>query len=282
MPLAADAICRQPERLRRALKHLRKDSSPGIVHKARTRTRRMEAMVDALSMDSRKNERSLVEALKPLRRKAGRVRDMDVLTRFASLPKLHDEEDCSIQLLEHLGAERERQARKLTNYVQDQYPKMQRRLKKCAALLDKTLHGEPNSRSKRWAGRGTAFALQLEAELRDWPALNRTNLHPFRLKVKRLRYVLQMAKGEDSFVESLGQVKDAIGEWHDWQQLSEIANELIPHSGCKLRREIDTNAQRRFNRALSVANQLRQQYLQRNPHAPRRLSTARSALALAA
>ena len=54
--------------------------------------------------------------------------------------------------------------------------------------------------------------------------LNRNNLHPYRLKVKELRNVLQLSNRADDieFVEKLGQVKDAIGDWHDWEELVRI------------------------------------------------------------
>jgi CHAD domain-containing protein len=272
MPLAKNAVSRQPGKLRKALKKLRKDTSPDAVHKLRTRTRRLEAMIAALALDSRNNERLLLRALKPLRRKAGRVRDMDVLTRFASRPQLHGEEQCSIQLLERLGAERERQAMKLEDLTRAQYPEVRKRLRKFATVLNRTLPQDrkpstkAKSRSRRWTKQATAVALELEGELRRWPTLNRDNLHPFRLKVKKLRYVLQMAEGNESgFVAALGEVKDAIGEWHDWQELSEIAKELIQHSGCRLRQSIDHTAQERFAYALRAANQLRQNYLREKP-----------------
>src|SRR5881396_3504744 len=88
MPLAADGLWKQPRKLRKSLKKLLEDSSAARVHQLRTRTRRMEAMVYALRLDFRKNERLLLKAIKPVRKKAGKVRDMDVLTGFALQPAL--------------------------------------------------------------------------------------------------------------------------------------------------------------------------------------------------
>ena len=66
------------------------------------------------------------------------------------------------------------------------------------------------------------------AELREWPRLNNLNIHHFRLKVKELRYVLQLFPGADpGLVDSLAKVKDDIGDWHDWQQLLAIAREVL-------------------------------------------------------
>lgn len=149
------------------------------------------------------------------------------------------------------------------------YAEIRKRLKACAKFLDKTFsqrdgRSEPKTgpRAGKLADRAAVLALELEGELHDWPVLSRHNLHPFRLKVKRLRYVLQMAEESDGrFVASLGHVKDVIGEWHDWLELASEAREVIEHSGCKLRHEIDRTLQERFERALSAANGLREVYL---------------------
>jgi CHAD domain-containing protein len=285
MALDVDALCSQPKKLRKSLKKILRDSAPERVHKLRTHTRRFEAMVNALALDSRKNEGSLIRILKPLRRRAGQVRDMDVLTQFAARPQIAGEEECSIRLLEHLGAEREGKARKLEKKTRAEYAGVRKRLKETAKFLDKTLRraGEPRektskniSRSVQWADQAAAQALGLEAELRNWPTLNRKNLHPFRLKVKKLRYVLQMAEKSDSrFVTALGEVKDAIGEWHDWQELSGIAKKVVEHAGCKLLQEIDRTTHEKFEKALADANRLRRDYLNINAKRRRRSGSAK-------
>jgi CHAD domain-containing protein len=92
------------------MKHFPKRHSPEQVHNLRTRTRRIEA----LTLTSRRNERPLLQELAPVRRKAGKVRDMDVFSGFsASLHSDQREDQSVIELLEYLGAERYRRCRKL-------------------------------------------------------------------------------------------------------------------------------------------------------------------------
>ena len=77
----------------------------------------------------------------------------------------------------------------------------------------------------------------LAASLKSLPSLNHKNLHPYRLKVKELRDVLRLSEkpSNQKFIDVLGQVKDAIGDWHDWQKLTAMASDLLDHgSGCKL------------------------------------------------
>jgi CHAD domain-containing protein len=103
-------------------------------------------------------------------------------------------------------------------------------LDKALRQQDKRAAEKKRARFRELADRAAALAFEVEGELRDWPALKRINLHPFRLKVKKLRYVLQMADDSDSrFVQALAEVKDDIGEWHDWQELSAVAKKVVQH-----------------------------------------------------
>ncbi len=106
----------------------------------------------------------------------------------------------------------------------------------------------------------------MQAELGRTPRhLGRQNLHPYRLKVKELRNVLRMAERHTDleFVEALGQVKDAIGEWHDWQDLVATAEEILDHgSSCNVIRELKTRANDKYDYALRSAETLRRKYLQ--------------------
>src|SRR5207302_2854261 len=113
MPLATNRIQGQPRRLRKSLKKVRKNPSVPQVHELRTRARRLEATLHALSLDSRKNERLLLKAIKPVRKEAGKVRDRDVLIEFASGIRIKGETECSVLLLEKLGGQREKHACKL-------------------------------------------------------------------------------------------------------------------------------------------------------------------------
>ena len=103
---------------------------------------------------------------------------------------------------------------------------------------------------------------------RGWgrrPRLNKTNLHPYRLKVKELQNILLLAEAPSRplFVEDLGHVKDAIGEWHDLEELVGIASKLLYHGGrCLLLSELKRIAVSKYDHALTLALRLRKTYLQ--------------------
>jgi CHAD domain-containing protein len=184
---------------------------------------------------------------------------MDVLTAFASTLASDSHKDCLVQLLEHLGQERHRGARKLYAKASNKRRKAACSLKRCFRSIGRNLNGGRGQRD--WPADTASDAMRLSSELAKWPNLNRENLHPFRLKVKELRNVLRLSGDDDKFVELLGDVKDRIGEWHDWTELSAIADEVIQHKGrCAIRDQISAGAQARFSHALRIAQQLRDEY----------------------
>src|SRR5262249_7589657 len=139
-------------------------------------------------------------------------------------------------------------------------PEAKRGCKRWERSLSKSFQ-KGNQQKKHFSEEAAATALQLSSELRSWPALNRSNLHPFRLKVKELRYVLQLSGQDDAFIETLGEVKDAIGEWHDWRELAGIADKVIDHAGCVLRKQIHSTVESKFNGAMSRAESMRKKNL---------------------
>jgi CHAD domain-containing protein len=111
-----------------------------------------------------------------------------------------------------------------------------------------------------------AVSLQLETELAAWPELNPENVHPYRLKVKELRNILRLAQGDDTeFIDTLAEVKDKIGEWHDWNELAAVADKVLDHgAACAITKQIKLKTKEELEEALSVANTMRRHYLQGN------------------
>ena len=267
MPLDEQRLQKSVRKLRKFLKKVRKQPTPDEIHDFRTHSRRLEATLDALAMKERRNERRLLQDLSRLRKRAGKIRDMDVLTGCAASVQVQGEQDCAVQLLERLGAERYRQASKMRILVKNHGADLRRRLKRSAARLE-MLVGQMQKNAADNKPRppfdAMAVAFQLSSDLRTPARLSRGNLHPYRLKVKQLRYVLQMSAAADhqQFVDKLGQVKDAIGEWHDWEELLGIAAEVLDHGrNCKFLQELKVLCNEKFQQALSLANGMRQAYL---------------------
>ena len=121
----------------------------------------------------------------------------------------------------------------------------------------------------------TATAVKVAVQL-GVPPLNRETLHPYRLKIKELQNVLKIADGSSKFIDDLGEVKDAIGEWHDWQELVSIAQRALDHANrCELLGELNRIAKQKYEHALGLAESLRKTYL-RKSHSPKKGASAAS------
>jgi CHAD domain-containing protein len=244
-------------KLRKTIKTMPRRPTPGEIHRLRTRARRLEVELQASGLDASLNEKWLLKQLARIRRRAGKVRDMDVLTAHLTTVRVDGERDCLIQLFEYLGAKRYDKAERLHQLVKEHRRALDKRLKKIARVLKMQM--EESSPAEA----ATSAALKSSEELETHGNLNRCNLHEYRLKVKALRYILQM--GEETrnkeFVESLGKIKDEIGEWHDWEELNSIAAKILDHSaGCKLQRQLKEITQQKYESALFSANKLQKTY----------------------
>jgi len=257
MALNTDRIEDDLRKLRKTIKQMPRRPTPGEIHRLRTRARRLEVELQASGLDAPLNEKWLLKQLARIRRRAGKVRDMDVLTAHLTTVRVDGERDCLIQLFEYLGAKRYDKAERLHQLVKAHRGALDKRLKKIARVLEIQMEESSSAQA------ATSAALKSSAELETHGNLNRGNLHEYRLKVKALRYILQM--GEEThnkeFVESLGKIKDEIGEWHDWEELNSIAAKILNHSaGCKLQRQLREITQQRYESALSSANKLQKTY----------------------
>jgi CHAD domain-containing protein len=265
---------------RRISKFLRKNSkrpSSETIHKLRTDARRLETALLTLEPDSKGRVKRLVDDLDDVRKRAGKVRDMDVLTADA-LELGHDnEQDCVVQLLEHLGSKRGTYVKKL-RLVVDRYRKgLRRELKRASQQLEKVLEKADRDLSRSSPVATTAArALELGARLSRPVRLNRTNLHPYRLKVKELQNVLQLSRAAatEHIIDDLKEVKDAIGEWHDWEELHGIATRLIDHASCKVTKTLRTTSDSKFAHALRLSRRLSATY--RRPQRLQRRKRARN------
>jgi|SRR5215469_1302959 len=290
MSVDYDRIHKPIRKLRKLLKTFPKNPSFDEVHDLRSNIRRIEVILAALSLDSKGTDRRLLKDLARVRKRGSKVRDADVFTRFTADCHPAGEEDCSLELLEHLGAERKRRAAKLYSTISRRSALLDDGLRRTSKHVSKALEDQANGSSSSGQSGISATALKLESELAEPLRLSRQNLHPYRLKVKELQNLLRTAQRpkNPSFVRTLRKVKDAIGEWHDWQELSLLAAEILAQEDkCSLVRQLKEMTQRKFTDALTVTESMRRQYfkvsLKKRPRTGRVARPAwEAALAIAA
>jgi len=260
MPVVKSELQADLRKLRKSLRRACKRLTPEEVHKLRTRVRRFLSLSDSDSLPSRAN---LKKALKRIRKRAGRVRDMDVLT--SHLAALHSDSDpsCRTQLFEYLGAKRYRRADRLTRLLEDDGPALRKELRRVGKGIAKDTGRNGGKNLRKAHTKHSAQVLELTAGLSEPAHLTRAGLHPYRLKVKELRDALRMAGGtaDSRFAGGLGQCNDAIGEWHDWEELIAIAEKILGHGPhCPLLQELKQINRRKLDTALTTAERLRTDY----------------------
>jgi len=267
MGLHVDRIQKSVRTVRRILGRASKRPTPDVIHDLRTHARRSQSVFESLSLRPTRHEQQMLRDLKRVRKAAGKVRDMDVLTAAAAGLHADAPHDCHVQLLEYLGFARYRHARRLRRIMRRSGPTLRRDLRRVARRVDGLLRETGSHQGTARANVSTELATtarELSNDLAAPSSLDRTNLHDFRLKIRALRYILEMADdpSQQEFVETLRAVKDAIGEWHDWEELIELATGVLDHGPrCELMAELETNANQRFDRALALANSMRQRYV---------------------
>ena len=145
MPVDTDRIEKSVRRLRKVLKKAPRRPTPDQVHRLRIHARRIEATVAALGLSSRANEKRLLRDLARVRRRAGKVRDMDVLTGHTCGLHVDQDQDCLVQLLEHLGAQRYDLAGELHASMTDYGPRLRRRLKRASSRIRKMIRDDADA-----------------------------------------------------------------------------------------------------------------------------------------
>jgi CHAD domain-containing protein len=167
--------------LRRSGKFLKKPARrPGLeqIYKLR----HVEAALDAFGLSDTRPGRRLLRGLARVRKRAGNIRDIDVLTGYALKTQPEGEQDCVVQLLERLGAERDQHAKKLQVSVKSRGPKLRKHLKRTSKKIAKFIQGSektPGARTTVIAGL-VGKSVELASELGHPGRLDKKNLHEYR------------------------------------------------------------------------------------------------------
>ncbi len=252
-----DQLGKSVRKLRKQLKGFPADPRPEQVHLLRTQTRRIEATVAYLMLDSNRNVRRLFKVMKPMRKVAGLVRDLDVL--IAEVLTLEDRHNShiTVDLVVHLVRKRIKGAKKLHKIIIKHRDEIRRRLKRSSRLI-----GEESKHFSKMPSVRESATQSITAEIARWPDLNPEKLHPFRIKVKELRNMLQLnSRCNREQIGMLDAAKDAIGEWHDWVELRNIAQKVLKdEESSALLKTIEATARQKLGPAIRSANSVRQSY----------------------
>ena len=262
MPLDPQRVIKPLRKVHKALGHPARLLTPEGVHDLRTQCYRIRSMMFAFALHEGRHGAQLLRAIEPVRKRAGKVRDTDVLTGLAASLRDGSTGESLIEVMESLGVRHARFAGKLEKTLHRERRKARRQLKTYMKWTKREIAAPRLEAADRWRRNAVAHSLALSSELGEWPTLREDNLHRFRLKVKELRYVLQLASEADRhFIDALGEVKDAIGEWHDWTELAAVAAKVLDDKGrSPLSKQIASVVQAKLENALSLATRLRRNF----------------------
>ena len=208
-------------------------AKPEIVHQLRTTIRRIEALLAATWPEPQRKDEKLLKQFERLRRRAGKVRDLDVQIVALESLRLESITRDRARVMGFLEKARAKREKKLVKLFENEVDAgLHKRLKRTAVRLQQELS---KSRTDAAEGRFLPVALDRFAEVvKQHQTLNETNLHQFRMECKRARYLAEMA-GDGSrataVIEQLKRIQDAIGTWHDWLTLTATAETVLARAG---------------------------------------------------
>ena len=209
-------------KLERQLAKASAKAQPNNVHQLRTSIRRVETVLEELVPDHNRNQRKLLKELARLRRRAGRVRDLDVQIAALRALKVSEAPGHKTTLLRTLADIRAKREQKLISALaKPAVRETRKRLKRAKADLALLAnHPDPLSLASRMFARVSDGQTPLTEEL----------LHRYRVAGKRIRYIAELSGDHpqaQSFIARLEHMQDALGDWHDWLTLGKSVKKLV-------------------------------------------------------
>ena len=205
------------QKTERALLRLASSQQPESVHSFRTTTRRLQTLLEELVPERDRNQKKLLKMLERIRKRAGKVRDLDVQLAALHSLRIPQEPRRKTQLTHHLIELRAKHEKKLSKLLtKDTLYDIRKRLKRASREAEFKHSRDPLTVAREMLARVESPAGPVSEEL----------LHQYRIVVKRARYAAEFApKSTEAaqFIAELKRLQDAIGNWHDWLTLSHAA-----------------------------------------------------------
>jgi len=221
------------------------------VHRFRTGTRRLQILLGELSPKLDRNERKLLKLLGQVRRRAGKVRDLDVQLSSLRRLKVAQEPRRKTQLVNRLIERRSRQEKKLSKAVDaGTIRQILKRLERARKNFNPETGRDPLTVARH----------MLNAIDHEQP-VNEALLHRYRILSKRSRYAAEFAGHSaeaQRFTAQLKRIQDALGDWHDWFTLMQSASaDLGDVRESALVAELHNVTGAKFRHAVALLAQMR-------------------------
>ena len=222
------------------------------VHRFRTGTRRLQILLGELSSKLDRSQKKLLKMLARIRKRAGKVRDLDVQLAALRALKMPREPRRKTQLVNRLIELRAQQEKKLRKAVEEKTVReIRKRLKRASKNFNPEVSRDPLA-----VARGMLDRINRE----DAP-VTEAMLHRYRILSKRARYAAEFAEPSPEatrFIATLKRLQDVLGDWHDWLTLTQTARQdLGDVHESSLVAELSNVTGAKFRHAVAVLSQMR-------------------------
>ncbi|MBZ5491494.1 MAG: CHAD domain-containing protein [Acidobacteriia bacterium] len=233
-------------------------AKPKSVHRLRITIRRIESLVSYANPDLGKKEERTLKKMADLRKRAGKVRDFDVQTDILETLGNGSAIKEREALTELLQKKREQRAKRLESALKKLHgAKFLSRLDHIAELAGELQDGKnrvaPLEKAK-------AQLTEMADDFGSSETIKPSRLHETRVALKHIRYTAELAEDsaeQKELMRELKSVQDAIGDWHDWLELTEKAEKRFSdRANSPLLREARTVLSARHSDAISSVKKL--------------------------
>jgi CHAD domain-containing protein len=245
------------EGLTSAISRLADEVSPKSVHRLRTTIRRIESLVAFAGPELGRKQQRALEDLAALRKRAGKVRDLDVqMDLLGAIANGSTASDRRV-LADGLKRKKSRQVERLRSAIDKLqnskfFAHLERIGEKTAAVVPEAV-SLPLEQARQELS-------SLAAEFTSQQPIKPRFLHQVRIRMKMIRYLAE--SGEESadqhrFLHALESAQDALGAWHDWEALAKTAEKQFGgRLNCPLLVEIRALLATRYSAATAAVAQL--------------------------
>lgn len=235
------------------------DAKPKSVHRLRTTVRRIESLVSYANPDIGKKEERTLEKMADLRKRAGKVRDLDVQAGLLGMLGNGSAAKDRKALAELLNKKRNQEAKRLESAIKKLHEaKFFGRLHRIAEQA--AVPRDSKNRPLAPLEEAKAQLAEMTNDFGPGQTLKPSQLHETRVTLKRIRYVAELAEesaAQKDFIHKLKLTQDAIGNWHDWLELTARAEKRFSdRANSALVREARTVLSARHSDATSSVNKL--------------------------
>ncbi|MGA7908466.1 MAG: CHAD domain-containing protein [Candidatus Sulfotelmatobacter sp.] len=240
------------QRLERDLVKLSSKPVAENVHRFRTGTRRLQTLLQELSPQRDRKQKKLLKLLGRIRKRAGKVRDVDVQLAALRRLKFPQEPRRKTQLMHRLIELRSDCENKLGKALdKETLREVRKRLKRASKDFDSETTLDPLTVARR----------MLEQIEHPDTTLTEQLLHQYRIFGKRARYAAEFAPKSAQaaqFITEVKRMQDALGDWRDWLTLTQTAGEQLGSvRESPLVAELHNVTGAKFRHAVTVLAQVR-------------------------